>query len=433
MFNFIDALVVKNKIRVFFSMVWGIWALLIACFCFYGNIPANQQIWYLIGLLVVGTLMGWPVGHLLAKRIDFPLMKGLGHLKCISNGDFSIPVSKHALARSDEFGDLARIIGELNKTVVDPIQEIKAMMESLANYNLSERITHEYRGDLIALKDNINKALGNLSSFIGEVQSLMGEVDNGANNISQAAQELSQSSTTQASTLEEITSSMSEMNGQIKKNAENVIVAKNISTESLVNAQEGDKHMQDLTMAMKEIQTASSDMFKIIKVIDEIAFQTNLLALNAAVEAARAGKHGKGFAVVAEEVRNLAARSAKAAKETTALIDNSSKKLQYGNEINGKTAAALSKIVEGFKKTSIVLGEISEASDQQAKGVGQISSALSQVDEVTQKNTAIAEQTAAASGQLTENAQNLKNKLQQFIISSGEREISGKSDILQIA
>jgi methyl-accepting chemotaxis protein len=178
--------------------------------------------------------------------------------------------------------------------------------------------------------------------------------------------------------------------------------------------------MSAMTEAMDEISRAGSDISKIIKTIDEIAFQTNLLALNAAVEAARAGQHGKGFAVVAEEVRNLAARSAKAARETADLIEGSVAKTRNGVEIAGETATALDEIVNGIGKVSDLVAEISAAGREQAEGIGQVNTGLGQIDQVTQQNTANAEESAAAAEELSGQAEELRRLLQRFRLDNQE-------------
>jgi methyl-accepting chemotaxis protein len=172
--------------------------------------------------------------------------------------------------------------------------------------------------------------------------------------------------------------------------------------------------MKEMKRAVDEINSASTSIYKIIKVIDEIAFQTNILALNAAVEAARAGQHGKGFAVVAEEVRNLAARSAKAAKETTDMIEGSIKKAETGTVIANETSEALNKIVENTVKVADFISQIAVASNEQAEGIGQINAAVMQVSTVVQTNSATSEESASASEELASQAEMLKDQVSQF-------------------
>jgi methyl-accepting chemotaxis protein len=212
---------------------------------------------------------------------------------------------------------------------------------------------------------------------------------------------------------------MNEIASQTRQNSENTSLASRIAGDTKLSAEKGNRQMQDMVGAMHEINEASRNIARIIKIIDEIAFQTNLLALNAAVEAARAGKYGKGFAVVAEEVRNLAARSAKAAKETEEMIEGSVRKIAEGTSIAGKTADALTEIVAGIGKLTDIVAEIAAASSDQAQGVSQITHALNQVDQVTQQNTAHAEESAASAEELSSQSVVLQELIGAFKIAAG--------------
>jgi methyl-accepting chemotaxis protein len=212
---------------------------------------------------------------------------------------------------------------------------------------------------------------------------------------------------------------MNEMANQVKDTAEHASAANQLSGESKLAAEKGDERMGEMVQAMNDINKAGQDISRIIKVIDEIAFQTNLLALNAAVEAARAGQHGKGFAVVAEEVRNLAARSAKAAEETAALIESSVALTGRGAVIAEQTAEALQEIMAGNSKIADLLKDMAIASNEQAQGISQVTIGLTQIDQVTQQNTASAEESAAAAEQLSSQAVQLREMLKKFKVAEG--------------
>jgi methyl-accepting chemotaxis protein len=259
------------------------------------------------------------------------------------------------------------------------------------------------------------------------------QVSAGAKNVSDASVSLSQGAAEQASSVEELSSSIAEISSQTRSNAENANKANELTLQTRQHAQLGDEDMKEMLTAMEAINVSSSSISKIIKVIDEIAFQTNILALNAAVEAARAGQHGKGFAVVAEEVRNLAARSAKAAKETTNMIEDSVGKVNDGQAIARKTAEALQVIVGNVTEVAELVSSITKASNEQNLALEQINQGVLQVSQVVQANSATSEESAAASEELSAQAGRLQETAGQFRLGATTMAVSSAGPAIPAA
>ena len=356
-----------------------------------------RGLWFSLAILLVGIIFA----IFSAMNISNPISKIMQMIQEINKGNLSYRLQ---LKRRDEIGIMA---SAMDNFATDLEEEILAAFEKLA----AGDFTFEANG---LIKKPLEKANQNLNQLMSQLNSAADQMNAGAGQVNNASQSLSQGATEQASSLEEITSSLVELGEQTKINAESANQANQLSDKSKSAAEKGNRQMQEMVAAMDEINNSSRNISKIIKVIDEIAFQTNLLALNAAVEAARAGKHGKGFAVVAEEVRNLAARSAKAAKETAQLIEGSAEKTAKGSDIANSTADALDQIVNDVSQTAQLIGGIAESSNQQAQGISQVNRGLTQIDQITQQNTASAEESAAAAEELSAQADELRTMLRQF-------------------
>ena len=357
----------------------------------------------LIALLGMGLIVSG--GIWVARSIQRPVMEVHKALGALSQGDVSVNV---AYSSKDEIGGMAgacRHIVQINREMAETVSR-------LAGGNWTEVVQIKSQNDLLG--HSLNSMIAQVSETLSRVRASVHELNSGTSQIADASQTLSQGATETAASLEEISSSATEIGNQARHNAETATQANHLATAAKQAAETGSQRMKGLNSSMAAITDSSAQIAKIIKTIDDIAFQTNILALNAAVEAARAGRHGKGFAVVAEEVRSLAARSAKAARETADLIEASKSRVDEGNRMARETAEALAEIVGGIVKVGDLVGEMAASSNEQAQGIAQISQGLGQIDQVTQQNTATAEETAAAAEELSGQADELRALIAQF-------------------
>ena len=364
-----------------------------------------------VAILALAALLIYMVA---TKMISKPLIVLSGFMKKAgSTGDITLRPED-----VENIGKLAQKKDEIGQTIegcaafVGHVTEIAEQLEMVANRDLSFDV--ELLSDADTMGVSLKQMVGNLNSIFSEIQAATNQVSTGSKQVADGAQTLAQGSTEQAASVEELSSSLAEIAERTKTNSTTAGKTASLSSAIKENAEKGSRQMDEMISAVNDINEASRNISKIIKTIDDIAFQTNILALNAAVEAARAGQHGKGFAVVAEEVRNLASKSAEAAKDTGAMIQNSMEKAELGSHIAGETAASLTEIVTGINESNLLIAEIADATEQQSLGIEQINIGIDQVAQVVQQNSATAEESAAASEEMSGQSDMLRQLIEQF-------------------
>ena len=398
---------------------------------------------------------------LLVMAILFPLhvsaiRKGVfgirDSLNRILNEDFDTPVD--GKERGDEFGEMAVAAESLRQSSIEKrdmtettrierqkndadrasreaakleeetqirfaVDSLGAALNKLANGDLTITLAQPFRSDLEQVRSDFNRAVEKLQQVLGDVSSNTSSIDANSTQMRNAAEDLAKRTEQQAASLEETSAALEEITATVKSSSERAGEAMTMVGGTKKSAEESSKIVTEAMQAMSRIETASSEIGKIINVIDEIAFQTNLLALNAGVEAARAGEAGKGFAVVAQEVRELAGRAAGAAKDIKTLIARSSDEVRTGVQLVTATGDALGKIAIDVARINDVVQAISTAANEQATGIGEINTAISQMDHMTQQNAAMVEETSAASHTLAQDAKNLTGLIAQFQLNKG--------------
>jgi len=392
------------------SLDWKLWQ-----YESYDVINADSDSFFFISIIIL--LITLPLSicviYFLTKTITDPIIDCITVFGKISQeGDIGQNINSELLNKKDEIGDLAKAINDM----ITSLMERASVAQKIASGDLM--VNPKSASEKDVLGNALVTMTKKLNHVMFQIKTASVEVDSGAKQVSSSSNSLSEGATTSAASIEEISSSMTEIESQARTSADNATQASQLATAARDAAETGAGEMGRMLEAMTGISESSQQIAKIIKVIDDIAFQTNLLALNAAVEAARAGQHGKGFAVVAEEVRSLAGRSAKAASETSELIEDAVKRVEKGNDIADQTGKALAGIVEQVTSVTDLVGEIASSSSEQALGVSQVSQGLAQIDSVTQGNTANAEETAAASKELSSQATELQNSIARFKIKN---------------
>jgi methyl-accepting chemotaxis protein len=336
-----------------------------------------------------------------------------------ARGDFTQRVSVDG--KNGFFLRLASDLNRLMDTSQQGLEDVAQVLSAMAEGDLTKTIVADYEGTFGQLKDDANQTVSRLCEIISQIRSATDAINTAAKEIASGNQDLSSRTEEQASSLEETASSMEQLTSTVKQNADNSRQANELAGNAQLVAVKGGEVVGQVVQTMSAIHQSSSKIADIIGVIDGIAFQTNILALNAAVEAARAGEQGRGFAVVATEVRNLAQRSAAAAKEIKGLISDSVEKVETGNKLVDQAGRTMEEVVASIKRVAKIMADISDASREQSSGIEQVCLAVSQMDEVTQQNAALVEEAAAAAESLEEQAASLAQAVAVFHIEDGAR------------
>jgi methyl-accepting chemotaxis protein len=334
----------------------------------------------------------------------------------IKSGDLSSRINMRD--KQGFAGMLSSGINELTDVIENVFNDINRVMENMSQGDLTVAITNDYQGVYAECKNNINGTLAKLSDFIIQIREAADFIDSSSQEMASGNNNLSHRAEQQAASLEETAASMEELASTVRNNADNTQQANQVVDSASQLAQKGGDVVKSAIAAMQEINDSSNQIAEIIGVIDEIAFQTNLLALNASVEAARAGEQGRGFSVVATEVRNLAQRSATAAKQSNDLIQNSIQRVRAGTEFVNETGAALTEIVNSVAQVGEMVSQIASASAEQTAGIDQVNQAVAQMDDMTQQNAALAEQAAAGSIAMSEQSTQMTSLLSFFKVNS---------------
>ncbi len=349
--------------------------------------------------------------NMLLQVISEPINEANEVLAMLSTGNFNITVSKKY---KGNFAEMMNSFDRMITSIASYITEITEVLDSISKGDLAVSINRKYDVQFDLIKNSINHIALTLKTTMLEIKTSADSMLMSANKVSETASDLASGASIQAGTVEELSSSVTEINEHMFRTAEQAQAASQISQQSIQSAKEGSQEMLNMLTAMDDIKNASLKISNVIKLIDDIAFQTNLLALNAAVEAARAGEHGKGFAVVASEVHSLAARCSHSAKDTTALIEDAIGKIQVGTNKANASSESFKKIVSSIDSVCETINQIQVDTKKQSNRVSMISIGINQISQVTQSNSATSEESAATSQELMSMASVLNKLVSQF-------------------
>ena len=378
-----------------------------------GFISILSVVCYVLAFMVVCALIGFVVYF--KSNVMAPVLQITDAMAELADGNLSAKLNLEP--DNTEIGRTVGAIQKLKQFQNDVIGDMDYLLVEMAegHFNITTKIGDAaYLGDYKNLLMSIRKMNRTLSSTLSGIEMAVDQVNMGSDQVANGSQALAQGTTEQASAIQELSATIAELTNHVQKNADNAIEGSKMAAEAGAGVQESNQYMNQLMRAMHEINETSNEINKIIKTIDDIAFQTNILALNAAVEAARAGAAGKGFAVVADEVRSLAAKSAEAANNTTTLIESTVQAINNGMRVAEETAKSLDSVVEKASVVAAKIDEIATVSEEQASAIQQINTGIDQIASVVQTNSATAEQSAAASEELSSQATVVKDMVGKF-------------------
>jgi len=380
------------------------------------NTTATTATIVLFAIFIVGIITAIASGASITRAISKPITQMAKAADSLAKGKLNIAIN---ITSEDEIGQLAHSIKTAADTLRLYVRDISTNLRAMADGDMARTIQQDYIGDFAPIKEALVTISEKLVKTLGNINIAADQVSVGAEQVSAGSQTLAQGATEQAGSIEQLSTSINEIAQKVQLNADQVTMA----SESVVlvsnGVEESNAQMQQMLASMKEISNASDEISDIMRVVDDIAFQTNILSLNAAIEAARAGAAGKGFAVVADEVRNLAHKSSESAKQTAKLIDKSMKAVAAGTKLANATAKSLTTVAERSKAVEDSIEVIDKSSLEQAHAISWITKGVEQISAVVQHNSATAEQSAAASVELSEQAQQLKTELKKFRLESG--------------